>query len=100
RLGAAATGIWNSFSGQLAAMLPVGGGRGAAAPSRGVASGGPKTGGVVHSTEKQALTDMAKGDKKLGATRADMKAYQDLNKELPDPYPAAKVRVDEGHPGR
>lgn len=43
---------------------------------------------------------MAKGDKKTGATRGDMKAYEDLNKELPDPYPAGKVRVDEGHPGR
>ena len=29
-----------------------------------------------------------------------MKAYEELNGELPDPYPGAKVRVDKGHPGR
>jgi hypothetical protein len=46
------------------------------------------------------LTEMANGDLKVGATRADMKAYQELNAGLPDPYPAAKVRVDEGHPSR
>ncbi len=29
-----------------------------------------------------------------------MAAYEDLNKELPDPFPPNRVRVDEGHPGR
>ena len=53
-----------------------------------------------HSKEKEALVDMAKGDKKKGVTRGDMKAYEDLNKGLPDPFPSSKVRVDEGHPGR
>jgi len=43
---------------------------------------------------------MAKSDKMKGATREDMKAYQELNDELPDPIPANKVRVDEGHPNR
>jgi len=51
------------------------------------------------SKEKEALVDMAKADKKIGATRADMQAYIDLNKELSDPFPLAKIRVDEGHLG-
>ena len=51
----------------------------------------------VFSKEKQALVDMAKADKKTGVTRADMKAYQELNKGLKDPFPANKVRTDEGH---
>lgn len=53
----------------------------------------------VFSTEKQALVDMAKGDKKAGVTRDDMKAYEDLNKGLPDPFPSNKVRLDAGHSG-
>jgi len=64
-----------------------------------------KLGGVVTSAdkafskEKQALVDMAKSDKRAGATRADMKAYEELNEGLTDPFPANKVRVDEGHAG-
>lgn len=29
--------------------------------------------------------------------RADMKAYEDLNKSLPAPFASNKVRLDEGH---
>jgi RHS repeat-associated protein len=53
-----------------------------------------------YSKEKEALVDMAKSDRRKGATRDDMKAYEDLNKGLPDPFPDDLVRVDEGHPGR
>jgi hypothetical protein len=42
---------------------------------------------------------MAKADKRVGVTRGDMRAYEDLNKGLRDPFPANKVRVDEGHLG-
>ena len=49
---------------------------------------------------KAALVEMAKGDKRTGVTRADMDAYSELNKLLPDAFPSSKVRVDEGHPGR
>lgn len=52
------------------------------------------------SPEKAALVDMAKADAKSGATRADMKAYQELNDQLPDRFPSNKVRIDEGHPTR
>jgi RHS repeat-associated protein len=51
------------------------------------------------SAEKAALIDMAKLDKKIGMSKADMQAYKDLNKDLPDPFPSSKVRLDEGHPG-
>jgi hypothetical protein len=40
---------------------------------------------------------MAKADKKLGVTREDMQAYEELNRSLPDPFRANKVRIDEGH---
>ena len=50
------------------------------------------------SDEKQALVDMAKKDKKTGMTSGDMQAYKDRNKELPDPFPADKVRGPERHP--
>ena len=52
----------------------------------------------VFSAEKQALVDMAKTDKRLGMSSADMQAYKDLNKTLPDPFPANKVRGPESHP--
>ncbi len=53
----------------------------------------------VNSSEKQALTEMAKMDKKTGGiTEGDMDAYKQLNKELPDPYPSNKVRGPESHP--
>ena len=51
----------------------------------------------VFSKEKQALVDMAKGDQKTGVTSADMQAYKDLNKALPDPFPTSKVRGPEAH---
>jgi hypothetical protein len=58
-------------------------------------------GGKVFSSEKQALVDMAKADKKAGGiTRGDMKAYKELNEGLPDPFPANKVRGPEAHPLR
>jgi RHS repeat-associated protein len=49
------------------------------------------------SKEKQDLVEMAKGDKKTGITPADMKAYKELNNELPDPFPTNKVRGPEAH---
>jgi hypothetical protein len=49
------------------------------------------------SKEKQALVDMAKLDKRFGATRADVNAYGELNRGLPDPFPGSRIRVDEGH---
>ena len=51
----------------------------------------------IFSKEKSALLDMAKLDKKLGATREDMQAYEDLNRDLTDPFPSDAVRLDEGH---
>lgn len=53
--------------------------------------------GSRYSSEKEALVDMAQADKRAGVTRADMKAYEDLNKGLPDPFPDGKVRTDLGH---
>lgn len=49
------------------------------------------------SSEKQALVDMAKSDKRKGITSEDMQAYKDLNKDLPDPFPVDKVRGPEAH---
>ena len=43
---------------------------------------------------------MAKRDKKTGMTTGDMDAYKDLNKELPDPFPANKVHGPERSPLR
>lgn len=40
---------------------------------------------------------MAKMDKRLGMTSADMQAYKDLNRGLPDPFPTNKVRGPEAH---
>jgi hypothetical protein len=54
----------------------------------------------VFSEAKQALVAMAKADKKRGITEADMEAYKALNKELPDPFPANKVRGPETSPTR
>ncbi|WP_017931467.1 RHS repeat domain-containing protein [Robiginitomaculum antarcticum] len=52
-----------------------------------------------HSSEKRALTAMAKMDKKTGGiTEGDMSAYKQLNSELPDPYPTNTVRGPESHP--
>ena len=59
-----------------------------------------KGGGKAFSKEKGALVDMAKGDKRTGMTSGDMQAYKDLNKGLPDPFPANKVRGPEVHPPR
>jgi RHS repeat-associated protein len=64
--------------------------------SKGVGGGGGKR----FSDEKQALVDMAKGDKRTGITPDDMQAYKDLNKELPDPFPPNQVRGPEVHPNR
>ncbi|MEI8327127.1 MAG: RHS repeat-associated core domain-containing protein, partial [Betaproteobacteria bacterium] len=50
----------------------------------------------VFSEEKRALVEMAKADKKAGMSSADMKAYQELNKGLKDPFPRDKVRQDQG----
>lgn len=64
-----------------------------AAPSG--ATGAPA--GKPFSKEKQDLVEMAKGDKKNAITKADMDAYKDLNQQLPDPFPANKVRGPEAH---
>jgi hypothetical protein len=55
--------------------------------------------------EDAAATDVRVNDRFLstmagGITPGDMKAYQDLNKGLPDPFPADKVRGPERHPLR
>jgi RHS repeat-associated protein len=50
-----------------------------------------------YSSEKEALVDMAKQDKKRGITEEDMHAYKDLNRELPDPFPESQVRGPEAH---
>jgi RHS repeat-associated protein len=52
----------------------------------------------VDSIDKQALVSMAKEDKKVGITSADMQAYKDLNRTLIDPYPTNLVRGPERHP--
>jgi hypothetical protein len=55
------------------------------------------------SDEKAALVEMAKHDKKVGMTAADMQAYKDLNKTLPDPFPSkgrGSVHGPEAHPNR
>jgi RHS repeat-associated protein len=57
-----------------------------------------RTAEKIFSKEKQALVDMAKADKRNGITSADMQAYKDLNKGLPDPFPTNKVRGPEAHP--
>ena len=51
-----------------------------------------------NSPEKEALTDMAKQDKRTGITESDMQAYRELNEELPDAYPTNKMRGPESHP--
>jgi RHS repeat-associated protein len=56
--------------------------------------------GKAFSSEKQALVDMAKSDKRTGISAADMQAYKDLNKGLPDPFPENMVRGPEVHPSR
>ena len=43
---------------------------------------------------------MAERDEKVGISKSDMDAYQDLNKGLPDPFPSDMVRIDSGHKGR
>lgn len=40
---------------------------------------------------------MAKAAKRTGMTSADMQAYKDLNRGLPDPFPTNKVRGPESH---
>ena len=40
-----------------------------------------------HSSEKEALVDMAKDDRRTGITEGDMQAYKELNAGLPDPFP-------------
>lgn len=49
------------------------------------------------SSEKEALVEMAKKDKKTGMTEADLEAYKELNRGLPDPFPESKVRGPEQH---
>lgn len=43
---------------------------------------------------------MARADKRTGMTEADMQAYKDLNKQLPDPFPEDLVHGPESHPNR
>jgi hypothetical protein len=58
--------------------------------------GAPRT-NQRNSRDKEALVDMAKMDKRKGITPADMKAYKDLNRGLPDPFPTNQVRGPEAH---
>ena len=53
--------------------------------------------GKRNSSEKAALVDMAKQDKRRGITAADVEAYGELNDELPDSFPEEKVRGPEAH---
>ena len=53
--------------------------------------------GNKYSSEKEALVEMAKGDKRTGITEGDMQAYKELNRELPDPFPENMVRGPEAH---
>jgi 3'-phosphoadenosine 5'-phosphosulfate (PAPS) 3'-phosphatase len=52
------------------------------------------------SSEKQALVDMDKRDKRKGISEGDMQAYKDLNQQLPDSFPQEKVRGPEQHAKR
>jgi len=52
------------------------------------------------SSEKRALVEMAKRDKRTGMTGGDMQAYKDLNKALPDPFRSNQVHGPEAHPLR
>ena len=76
---------------------------GAMIPGVGIAGNTAKIGRIVASSgkqfskEKQALVEMAKADKRSGITPEDMEAYKELNKELPDPFPANQVRGPEAH---
>jgi hypothetical protein len=70
---------------------------GATTAAVGLTARGFKSAAPVYSTEKQALVDMAKMDKRLGITSADMQAYKDLNRDPRDPFPTAKVRGPEAH---
>jgi len=87
--------------GQAAQILvPIGGEVGAGAKGVNLVKGAEEVGATskVFSAEKQALVDMAKTDKKLGGmSKGDMEAYKELNKTLPDPFPANKVRGPESH---
>jgi hypothetical protein len=56
--------------------------------------------GKPFSEEKRALVDMAKKDKKTGITQEDLEAYDELNSELPDPFPDDQIRGPEIHPDR
>ena len=51
------------------------------------------------SKDKEALVEMARQDKHRGISEADMQAYKELNKQLPDPFPTSKVRGPEVHSG-
>jgi RHS repeat-associated protein len=82
-------------------FVPVGGEISAGAKGVNLVKGAEevKATSKVFSAEKQALVDMAKTDKKLGGiSKGDMEAYKELNKTLPDPFPADKVRGPESHP--
>lgn|GEM_PF-2438904 len=61
-----------------------------------VAKGAPEV-SKAFSSEKQALVEMAKSDKKTGMTSGDMQAYKDLNKELPDPFLTKQIHGPETH---
>ena len=91
---AALEGMADSSDANLEALVVLG------TMGRGRASGGicpTPRGAKQFSKDKQALVDMAKADKRKGITPADMQAYKDLNKGLPDPCPSNKVRGPEAH---
>jgi hypothetical protein len=76
--------------------------QGATAAANGITilANAAKAGGAPFSPEKQALVDMAQGDKKTGMSPEDMQAYKDLNKELPDPFTPRQLHGPETHPLR
>jgi hypothetical protein len=61
---------------------------------------GERAAAKAFSYEKQALVDMAQADRRVGITEADMQAYKDLNRTLPDPFPEDAVRGPEMHSSR
>lgn len=73
------------------------GGASLAAGGATLAAKGEESVSKAFSSEKQALVEMAKADKKAGMTSADIQAYKELNKQLPDPFPTETVRGPELH---
>lgn len=85
------------LTGAVVGSVAKGAGKSAGAEA---VEGGAAAEAKMFSKEKQALVEMAKGDKRTGMTTADMEAYKQLNQQLPDPFPSSQVRGPESHPTR